>query len=312
MQKIKKLLEKPYILPILIIFTYACLLLDTIKYPGFVEKHFFIDAKVFFVLCLMVVLFIKSNKKILKTINIFNLMVSVVSGLGYIFFSIQEASHYTNYVLSEFHFSLGGLVYVFLFSVSIFAVVQYGSRFNFKLNKTNFWQVVLYFFVAYTLVINFGATFKNALVSDIYVGLHLNDNYDQKMRNQWGNYYDYMVFVRENTPEDATIIVPPQILPWVRTGNVALDRYFLYPRTLVQNTTEQILDTFSLSEGTFIMISWGDWECDYGKCKLWPQQEIKAHEKIIKDSEANSVKEIKYNVIFTPEDTTDPYGLLRI
>lgn len=68
-------------------------------------------------------------------------------------------------------------------------------------------------------------------LSFIRCNLHL--TYDEKMGIKWGDYYDYMVFLRENTPADATIVIPAQGDQWPRTGNAGLDNYFLYPRRLV-------------------------------------------------------------------------------
>ena len=309
---LKRLYQNKLLLPFLIVFTYGCLLLDTIKYPGFVGRHFFIDAKIYFSICVMAVLVSKKFGILSKIINKFNIFVAITSGIAYLFFSIQEASHWTNYVLSKFHFSLGGFIYLFLFSVSLIAIWNINSKTNFKASKKNIAGAVVYLFVIYTLISNFGTTFKNSLVGDIFIGLHYKYSYDQKMHSEWGNYYDYMVFVRNNTPEDATIVVPPQILPWVRVGNAHLDRYFLYPRNIVQYTNKEILDVGSLAKGTYIMIAWGDWNCDTGVCKIWPQQKIDAKEEIIKDPNSTGAKEIRENVIYDPEDTSNPYGLLRL
>lgn len=68
-------------------------------------------------------------------------------------------------------------------------------------------------------------------LSFICHNLHL--TYDEKMGIKWGEYYAYMVFVYENTPADATIVIPAEGDQWSRTGNVGLDGYFLYPRRLV-------------------------------------------------------------------------------
>lgn len=309
---LKELYQKSYILPVVIAFTYTTLLLDTIKYPGFFGNHFIIDAKIFLVVSVMCLVFLKTKDKVSEIINKLNLFVLALSGFGYLYFSIQEAVHYTNYVLSRFHISLGGLIYIFLSSASLFVAGHYKNIIYLNSKGKNLWKGIIYFFVIYTLVVNLGVTLKNSFVGDIYVALHLKDTYDQKMRMQWGTYYNYMVFVKQNTPEDATIIVPPQILPWVRTGNVALDRYFLYPRKLIQYSTEQIPDVASLTKGTYILVSWGDWECDFGKCKLWPQQKIEAREKIIMDPDNSAVRKVINNVIYSPQDTNDPYGLLRI
>ena len=61
-------------------------------------------------------------------------------------------------------------------------------------------------------------------------------SYDQKMRTEWKDFYDYMVFVKNVIPEEATVIIPPsnnsqsvyQLL-----GNISLVRFFLYPRTVI-------------------------------------------------------------------------------
>jgi hypothetical protein len=58
-------------------------------------------------------------------------------------------------------------------------------------------------------------------------------SYDEKMRVKWGDYYDFMVYVRDRTPPDAVIVIPPQSA-WPRTGNAGLDSYFLHPRKLVR------------------------------------------------------------------------------
>lgn len=297
---------------VLIVFTYFLLFLDTIKYPGFVEKHFFIDAKIYLAACVVLIPTFTTKNRFAGWIFRINLLVLAASGLGYIFFSIQEATHYPNFVLARFHFSLDGLIYVVIYSIALLIAEKITNLNLTKKEDISFGKKIIYFFVVYALVMNFGITFKTSLVGDIYIGMHYKDTYDQKMRNKWKNYYDYMVFVKQNTPEEATIIIPPQTSPWLRTGNVYLDRYFLYPRRLVQYNDGQIPDIASLNKGTYIMITWGDLEYDMGNAKLWPQQKIEAGEKIVKDSNTSVAKEIQNNVIFDPEDTVDPYGLLKI
>jgi hypothetical protein len=66
-----------------------------------------------------------------------------------------------------------------------------------------------------------------------FVTTHLHLDYDEKTRVKWGDYYEYMVFVRENTSPDATILIPPLGDRWLTTGNAGLDSYWLYPRHLV-------------------------------------------------------------------------------
>jgi len=57
-------------------------------------------------------------------------------------------------------------------------------------------------------------------------------SYEEKMRVKWGDYYDFMIYVRDRTSPDAVILIPPQST-YPRTGNAGLDSYFLHPRKLV-------------------------------------------------------------------------------
>ena len=63
--------------------------------------------------------------------------------------------------------------------------------------------------------------------------LGLRFSYDEKMEHSWGSYYQQMVFIREHTESDATIMIPPQSKQHSRIGNMGLDDYFLLPRNLV-------------------------------------------------------------------------------
>jgi hypothetical protein len=132
------------------------------------------------------------------------------------------------------------------------------------------------------------------------------------MVTQWGDFYKYMVFVKNNTPEDASIVIPPQIAPWwTRSGNSLLVKPFLYPRKLIQYETADIPNIKSIPPGTYIMIAWGEWECDTKGCGAWPVQSIKASEVIFKDS-SFGVKEVIQNFTYDPKDTGNPFGLLKI
>lgn len=79
-------------------------------------------------------------------------------------------------------------------------------------------------------------------------------SYDEKMSARWGLYYDYMVFVRENTPPDAFIMTPPQTWPWLSVGNRLLDHYFLYPRRTKGGEAERLVVH---EAATHVMIAWG-------------------------------------------------------
>ena len=300
-------------LSLLIVLTYALLILDSVKYPGFTGNHFFIDAKIYLVIVAALLLFVNAKSKILDFVLKINLFVLIFTSIVYIFFSYLEGSHYQNFVLSVYHLNPDGLVFIPLFSLLIFLIVKFRPKEPKPIKIKNVGYYILTFLIAYTLVSNVGASFQRSLNGDIYVFTHISDSYDQKMLFQWGNFYNYMVFVKNNTQENSSIVIPPEIAPWfTRTGSSQLVRYFLYPRKLIQFKTAEIPNLKSLPGGTYIMIAWGDWECERYGCGVWPEQPIKAKEVIFKDPNSSGVKDIKENFTYDPKDTTSPFGLLRI
>jgi len=56
--------------------------------------------------------------------------------------------------------------------------------------------------------------------------MDLHISYDEKMRRRYDWYYDFMSFIRKNTPDDATILFPHQFV-WSYSNG-----YFLLPRRL--------------------------------------------------------------------------------
>jgi len=56
--------------------------------------------------------------------------------------------------------------------------------------------------------------------------MDLHISYDEKMRRRYNWYYDFMSFIRKNTPDHATILFPDQFV-WSYSNG-----YFLLPRRL--------------------------------------------------------------------------------
>ena len=82
--------------------------------------------------------------------------------------------------------------------------------------------------------IAFNLTYSLPLLIDdlTFVARNPSFSYDEKMRAQWGDFYDFMCFTRNNTPPEATIVLPTQNSVWPSLSNRALVNYFLYPRKL--------------------------------------------------------------------------------
>ena len=308
-----RLQKYPIFLSFLIILTYLLLLIDTMKYPGFVRNHLFIDSKIYFAVVVILMLFTKIKSKILNFVLKINFFVLIIALMIYLSFFYLEGSHYQNFVLSTYHFNLEGLTFLVLFPLSIFLITKFRSKWLEPAKIKNGAYFALLFLLIYTLATNVGVTLTKSLSGDFFVLTHTPDSYDQKMSYQWGNFYNYMVFVKNNTPENAEIVIPPEIAPWwTRSGNALLVNSFLYPRKLIQFSTVEIPEVKNLNEGTYIMIAWGDWECERYGCDIWPVELIKAKEVVFKDQNSAGVKEVRENFTYDPGDKNNPFGLLRI
>lgn len=70
-----------------------------------------------------------------------------------------------------------------------------------------------------------------------FIKRNLNLTYDQKMGVKQGiDLYRYLLFLKNNLPQNATVLIPPMKYPWPYTGNGGYMLYFLYPRKIVSLT----------------------------------------------------------------------------
>jgi hypothetical protein len=168
------------------------------------------------------------------------------------------------------------------------------------------WVVIFIFVLAYWS----GAVsvMQTVIYSDVNILSHINASYDFKMRELWGGYYDYIKFVKENTPSNASIIVPPQMFPWPSIGNVGLDRYFLFPRNLVNGSLNGPID---ISSCNYVMLVWGEGGSDkntYG----WPKVPIKAEKVIYFDPATHTIVEHLGNFDSKMVSASNAWGLIKI
>lgn len=308
----KRLDLKSILLSFAIIFTYLVLLLETVKYPGFIGNHFFIDAKVYFALVITLLLFVNTKSKILRFIFKVNNIVLILLSAVYLIFVLLEGANFQNYVLATFHFHLDGLILPVLFSLLLFFVDKYKNLITKSVKGLGIIYPTIVLLLIYFMVKNLAYVSDLAFNRDAYIVFHLTDTYDQKMYYRWADFYRFMVFVRNNTPTDATIVVPPQQDPWlIGTGNLRFVRAFIYPRNLIQGTLI-LPDLKSFEPNTYLLISWGKEECKPDGCHGWPRQDIKATKIIYKDPNSDKVIEVKENATYSLKDTKYVYGLIKL
>jgi hypothetical protein len=278
-------------------------------------NHFYIDAKVYFTVAIFLLLFQKSNTKIMQLVFKLNRMFLVTISMAYLFFVFLEGSHFTNYVLSKYHFHLDGLILPVLFSLSIFLIGKFKDEIPKSVSKIGILYPLIVFLLIFFMVKNLSVVSDTAFNRNSYIFFHLNSSYDERMSYQWGIFYKFMVFVRNNTPADATIVIPPEQDPWLMgSGNDNFVRAFLYPRKIVSQTKiipEQDLKTFGPQ--TYILITWGKEACrPEPECHGWPRQEVAAKRIIYKNPDTSEVAEVKQNTTYSLKGSKYVYGLIEI
>ena len=95
------------------------------------------------------------------------------------------------------------------------------------LQRVRYILMLIIFVVVFVLHVQGGIhLILGRLIQDLR---ELNNSYDEKMtrRRAW---YDFISFIRENTPEDASILFPPG--NYEKIGYPGLNIYFLLPRGL--------------------------------------------------------------------------------
>lgn len=100
------------------------------------------------------------------------------------------------------------------------------------------------------------------------------------------SFCNYVSFIKEHTPENAVILIPPQGYPWPMTGNVAYFRYFLYPRILISGKEKEPGVDLIKTKVDYVLIDWGeDKSTEYDFTHSWPKFSVPAKQTIYMDTD---------------------------
>lgn len=299
-----------YIFPLLIGLAFVSSGLETYSYLGFLSKYILVDSRFFLVLAMIsgtLLIGKKLNTLCALTFKV-NTFILPVSLTLYLIMQLLESLHFHNYVFSTYHIQQTNFLYIVFLSSALFLISKLVRQKPFLLNMSVFKLAIVFIF---TVVFLDGAvkTMDAAVYTDIYILSHINASYDFKMEERWGLYYDYIKFVKANTPENASILVPPQELPWFSTGNVGLNRYFLFPRKMGNGSYNEPMD---LSNYDYVLLVWGEWDGADKSAYGWPKIPIKAEKIIYFESATGVVREKNGN--YDPKSiTTDGvWGIIKV
>lgn len=305
--------------PTLIIICFLILLTEVFKYSGFFAKHFFIDAKIFLLLTLHVVFWIKNiyKKKIPfldSFLSKFSAYLATAFLMFYIFLVAMENVYYNNYVFSNFHIYIPSTLYIFFyfFGLSVIYAIydrDIGKSFSRFLKRKNCVYILLVFFIfSYSCIREFSKSLDRSINSLGFIVLHLDYDYNQKMDFRYPYFYRYMKLLTQSIPEDSKIGIPPKEAPWIMTGNAPLVRYFLYPREIV-NLDRNLNNVFEVD---YVLIAKGLSQTQGISSYGWPKEKLENVELYYLDSE--NLKWVSDCCLYDPDQkkNENAWGYIKV
>lgn len=254
-----------YILNSFLVVFFLYSLSESFTYYGFWFKHFGKLVYFLFFICFVSLLFFFRRFNSYIFANNFILVIVYTFTIFYVFLISLEKLVYPNFVFSHFHLHPDMLILPLTALVVIFFINQVESTITGFLNFLIFFLLLQYILVDLSLL-------KNE--NPVFVIKNLRLDYDEKMRLSVGKLpYDYAIFIKNNTPKESVILIPPQGFPWPQTGNGAYLRYFIYPRKLINGKEKEA--GVDLSKVDFVLLDYGESNAsEYGYTNYWPKFDI--------------------------------------
>lgn len=179
---------------------------------------------------------------------------------------IAEYLKYPNFVFSTFHIHYGVLASITAVFLAWFVLLILSERKELK--KHILFHGIILILITYYCFTNVESSLPFIDRNFSFALSNPGANYDQKMEKYWGGVYSFIAFVKRETPENSSIVLP-DINAGGFTGNQGMVRYFLYPRKLVSSSNDNIPDA------NFLIATPGN-ELGEGNYKFWPVVNIKA------------------------------------
>lgn len=313
--------------PYLVTLTYAFLVIEACTYIGFLRSLIFIDAISFATLTVLLGIYVVPKlpstgmflQKMYEYIFMFSRLITPVNLFLYFLLASLEEKHYPNYVFAHYHVNYELFRYVAFFSVSIL-LLDISRQYHKKVADTyrSFKErglrleliAVIIIALSYArAVIPTSISITRTGFLDVgFIVTHLFLSYKEKQLKALSE-FSYLNFIKENTPETASIGIPPQMPPWLTTGNEGYVRYFLFPRKIVKIPDKNKIPEFA----EYLLIDKGEWAVpdpnEYG----WPKKMVKADKIWYFDKATNSVIESE-DKIFDPNNPDQKlrWGLIKV
>lgn len=270
---------------------------EAVTYFGFIVKHFHFSPYYIYLASIAAALL---PRRVPKFISLLYPYTIILLTLMYFIFIFLEVTHYPNYIYTHFH--VNPLSFQLFISI---AWIHYLIQKNLSLSKILIIATLIYIGVD-------GAGRTIALLRNELLLIMREPflTYDQKMNREYWGFVPAIKEVVRLTPENATILIPPQGNPWEVEGNGAMVRYFIYPRKLM-NLLPDMTDLPKVEGPTYVLIAKGSWPnvanpAGYG----WPK--IKLDSNQIWHIDLATGKNYSYNRSYDPSTDKWDWGLIEV
>lgn len=305
------------------------MLIEAFSYPGFLLKKIFIPVELLSGLCIILfIIYQFFSKRKMKANSFYDhfmrLNQTLTLPLIILFYILNslESFNFPNYVFSTYHLHLSVLekililnVILSVFSFKLIISKLFLKEINIKISYDSAVEMLFVISVSWIFLLHSWSFVK--YVSNISVSYSATLNYsnEEKLVYQLGGnelsgwVYTYGEFINRNTPEDAAIIIPPQMESWQMEGNPWYFRWFVYPRKLL--STQEIVQPFP-DEGRYILIAHGAWV--WGATQyVWPRVSIPADEieSITYIDRATQQETTVTNQPYTPSEK-ETWGIIKL
>lgn len=310
-----------YLFPFIFVCTLIFSFYQCFSYVGFLDEQIFLwfELSILFYITsgLFVNYHLESSKKGISGIYKFLVYADVLIMIGVLFVSLclvfLDLNNYPGYVYNKIHFQPKNLYWVLF--VLIFYLVQRNLK---KIPQVSFKKVIIYSLFIWVLVFNIRFISSEILKNVFYIVKHPLASYDDKMKAAWGDFYNYVLFIRNNTPPDSIIATPPPIFPWNNEGSGPLFTAFLFPRKFSQGENDSNFVDFNAD---YALIAWGSYRCtknikgpDEEACHGWPRVNVSAEWIIYRKENSSEIINSFENTLYDPKDSINKYawGLIKI
>lgn len=275
---------------------------ESVTYLGFIIKHTGVSPYLIYLSSFLLSSYKpKVHPHIYKLLSITSAILCIIL----FFLSFAEGINYPNYVFTHTHINL--VSFQFLIAIGVTHTVLLSKNNLENIQKIGLGLLIGIFVCTGASGLGRTLSFITSRLSVIAADPFL--TYEQKMTRVYPGLYPALREVVRLTPEDATILIPPQANPWEFEGNGAIVTYFIYPRRVINLPVDGNIPP--LDGPVYVLIAKGSWpnlisSTQYG----WPKTQVKA--KHIWNIDIAQHNTIEYSRSYDPLSDVWDWGLIEV